>query len=113
MPFAGLMLITGGGLLWRQKWAWYLVQIFWVFLLCTGALLLIGFNFILFRCGSGVEGTKLCLYGNLGLGLLLGLIPLGGLAFFAHAQKEFRSEAPETNPWTVSSDASEKRQPWG
>ena len=113
LPLAVWLSITGGGLIFRREWAWYSVQTFWTFLLCTGLLMLSGFNLLLFRLGSRVEGTRLCLYGNFGLGLLLVVVPLGGLVFFARARKEFQPAAPETTPWSVSSEVTDQQRPWG
>ncbi|HBL37267.1 MAG TPA: hypothetical protein DD734_04220 [Firmicutes bacterium] len=113
LPLAIWLLITGGGLIMGREWAWYSVQTFWTFLLCTGVLLLSGLNLLLFRFGSRLEGTRLCLYGNLGLGLLLIVVPVGGLVLFGHARKEFRPDATEVNPWSVSSDVPDQQRPWG
>lgn len=95
LPFTGWLLITGGGLLFRRKWAWYSVQTLWVFFLCSGLLALAAFNLLVVTFdlgGAGVQGA-----GNLGLLLLLVLFPLGGLVFFARARDEFWLTAPEKN----------------
>jgi hypothetical protein len=76
--------------------------------------MLSGFNLLLFRFGSRFDGTRLCLYGNLGLGLLLVVLPLCGLVFFTCAREEFQPKAQEINPWSVLSEVTDQQQqPWG
>lgn len=113
LPLAAWLMVTGGGLILRRAWAWYSVQTFWTFLLCTGVLMLSGFNLLLFRFDSRFAGTRLCLYGNLGLTLLLVVLPLGGLVFFARAREEFQPTAPEVTPWSLSSEVTDQQRPWG
>ncbi|NLY92265.1 MAG: hypothetical protein GX081_11765 [Firmicutes bacterium] len=109
LPFMGWLLITGGGLLFRRKWAWYSVQTLWVFLLCSGLLALAGFNLLLVTFdlgGAGVQGA-----GNLGLALLLVLFPLGGLVFFTRARQEFGPATPGEARWTTPSNLTEDQWP--
>ena len=78
LPFTGWLLVTGGGLVACRQWAWYSVQTFWVFLLCVGVLLLVGFNLLsdvmtsLVDAGGNFRGV-----GNIILGVLLVLMPWG------------------------------------
>lgn len=110
LPFTGWLLVTGGGLVACRQWAWYSVQTFWVFLLCVGVLLLVGFNLLsdvmtsLVDAGGNFRGV-----GNIILGVLLVLMPVGGLVFFNRARRLFTVPVEE-NPWQRWSAAVEEEQ---
>ena len=113
LPFVGWVLVTGGGLLTRRQWAWYSVQTFWVFLLCVGALALVGFNLLPHVIKPFVDmGVKWRGGGNAVLGLFLVLLPVGGLVFFAHVRQLFTATVEES-PWSRwSSAVEEQRSEW-
>ncbi|HEY8393161.1 MAG TPA: hypothetical protein VIL83_10605 [Capillibacterium sp.] len=109
VPFTVWLLITGGGLLFRRKWAWYSVQTLWVFLLCSGVLILVGFNLLIATFDFG--GAKVRNAGNLGLVLLLVVFPLLGLVFFGRSRMEFGPAAPEGEGWISTANIPEDRWP--
>jgi hypothetical protein len=102
LPFTGWLLVTGGGLLFRRKWAWYSVQTLCFFLLCSGLLALVGFNLFLVTFDMG--GSEWQGIANLGLGLLFILFPLGGMVFFNRARADFSLSTLEKDRWTASFD---------
>ncbi|MBA2132019.1 hypothetical protein [Capillibacterium thermochitinicola] len=109
LPFAGWLLVTGVGLLACRSWAWYSVQAFWVFLLCVGLLALVSFNLLSPVLQSVVDvGVRLRMVINAVLGLLLVLLPVGGLVFFGHVRPLFTA-AVEEPPWARWSAATEER----
>ena len=96
LPFAGWLLVTGVGLLAGRPWAWYSVQTFWVFLLCIGGLALVGLNLLFPLLPSVVDlGARMRMTINAALGLLLVLIPVGGLVFFDRARPDFTAAGEE------------------
>lgn len=107
-PFTVWVLVTGGGLLGRRPWAWWLVQTFWLFLLCTGVLTLVGFNLLASAVLPALTGEQLRGLGNLVLGLGLFLLPVGGLVFFASARDLFTAPVEES-PWSRLPPVTEDR----
>ncbi|NLW59829.1 MAG: hypothetical protein GX073_05725 [Firmicutes bacterium] len=114
LPFTLGLLVTGGGLIARRQWAWYAVQTFWLFLLCVGVLVLVGFNLLSEvmkpLLGGGIQWRGA---GNLMLGLLLIFVPAGGLVFFGYARQLFFTVAKEESPWARwSAGAEEQDYQW-
>ncbi len=113
LPFTCWVLVTGGGLVARRQWAWYSVQTFWVFLLCVGVLVLVGFNLFSFVMKPVVDvGVQWRGVGNALLGLFLVLLPVGGLVFFSQARPLFTTVVEENlwSNWSVAGE--EQRSEW-